>query len=78
MSFHVRKVVSRHWIISVGGSISECCSRQSDPGLGSVVDRVESLEEELAEDVVQSRSTLVAIVNNNQINAIGSTPNSSV
>ena len=72
MSFHVRRVAPRHWIISVGGGISECCSRQSDPGLGSVVDRVESLEEELAEDVVQSRSTLVAIVNNNQINAIWS------
>ena len=78
MSFHVRKVAPRHWIISVGGDISECCSRQSDPGLGSVVDRVESLEEELAEDVVQSRSTLGADVINNQINAIGSTINSSV
>ena len=68
-------IVSRH---SVSGGIGVSCSRQSDLGVGSVVDRVESLEEELAKDVVQSRSTLGANVTNNQINAIGSTPNSSV
>jgi hypothetical protein len=64
--------------ISVGGGIGVCCSRQSDPGVGSVVDRVESLEEELAEGEVLSRSTLGAIVTNNQINAIGSAINNSV
>ena len=49
------------------------CSRQSDPGVASVVDRIESLEEALAEDEVQPRSTLRANVTNNQINAISST-----
>jgi UDP-glucose 6-dehydrogenase len=65
-------------IISVGVS----CFRQSDPGVGSVVDGVESLEEVLAEEVVLSRSTVIlgAIdnVTNHQINAIGSTINNSI
>jgi hypothetical protein len=65
-------------IISVGGGGGEACCRQSDPEVGSVVDRVESLEEGLAEDEVQSRSTIVAVILNNQINAIGSTTNSRV
>jgi hypothetical protein len=65
-------------IISLGGGIGISCSRQSNPGVSSVVDRVESLEEELAEVVVQSRSTLGANVTNNQINAIGSTINNSI
>jgi hypothetical protein len=62
-------------MISVGGGVGEACSRQSDPGVGSVVDRVESLEEGLAEGEVLSRITRAATVNNNQINAIGSTTN---
>ena len=78
VSFYVRKVVSRHWIISVGGGIGASCSRQSDPRVGIVKDRVESLEEGLTEDVVQSISTLGADVTNNQINVIGGTINSSV
>ena len=78
VSFYVRKVVSRHWIISVGGGIGASCSRQSDPRVGIVKDRVESLEEWLTEDVVQSISTLGANVTNNQINVIGGTINSSV
>ena len=60
-------------IISVGGGVGESCSGQSDPMFASIVDRVESLEEGLAEDVVQSSSGLGANVSNYQINAIGST-----
>jgi hypothetical protein len=67
-----------NWFISIGSGGGEGCCRQSNPGVGSVVDRVESLEEGLAEDEVQSRSTVVALVTNNQINATGSTTNSSI
>ena len=64
--------------ISVGGGIGASCSRQSDPRVDIVKDRVESLEEGLTEDVVQSISTLGANITNNQINVIGGTINSSV
>ena len=46
--------------------------------IASVVDRVESLEEGLAEEEVQSRSTLGAAVTNNQIKATGNTTNNTV
>jgi hypothetical protein len=62
-------------MISVGGGVGEACSRQSDPGVGRVVDWVESLEEGFAEDEVQSRITRSAAVKDNQINATGSTTN---
>ena len=65
-------------IISVGGGVGEGCFRQSDPLVASIVDRVESLEEALAEDEVHSRSTLGANVDNNQINPTFSTTNNRV
>ena len=62
-------------IVSVGSGVSEPCCCQSDPLVGSVVDRVESLQTGLTEDEVHSRSTLGANVLNNQINLILSTTN---
>ena len=52
-------------IISVAGGGGEGCSRHSDPVVGSVVDRIESLEPGLAEDEVQSRPTVITIVKDN-------------
>ena len=78
ISLHDRKVQYRwHWIriTSIHFGVGEFCFRQSNPVLGCVVDRVESLEEGLAEDEVQTRSTRGANVRNDQINAIGSTTN---
>lgn len=58
--------------------MSEACCRQSDPLVGSVVDRVESLQPDLTEDEVQSSSTLGANVLNNQINLTLNTTNITV
>lgn len=63
---------------SVGGGVGEGCCRQTDPRVGSVIDRVESPEEGLAEEEVYSRSTLPANVTNNQINVASSTINKRV
>ena len=41
-----------NWFISISGGGGEGCCRQSNPGVGSVVDRVESLKEGLAENEV--------------------------
>src|SRR5882757_1292383 len=57
--------------VSVGGGGGEPCCRQSDSLISSVVDRVESLEESLTKNEVQSGSTIAASVTNNQINVIG-------
>ena len=79
VSYHVRKVWYQwHWIILVGHGVGIFCSRQSDPLIASVVDRVESLEEALAQEEVVSRSTGGAKVTNNQINATVNTTNKSV
>jgi hypothetical protein len=61
--------------ISVGGGRGEACCRQSDSLVGSVVDRVESLEESHAEDEIESGSTIEAIVLDNQINVTENTTN---
>ena len=66
------------YIISVGGGGSEGCSSQSDPFVGSVVDRVKSFEESLAVDEVVSYSSWGAKVTNNQVNMTGNTTNSRV
>ena len=58
--------------------MGECCSSQSDPVVGRVVDRVKSLKEALAKDEVQSRSRIGADIRNNRINATGGTTNKSV
>ena len=67
-----------HCIISVagGGGIGCCC--QSDPIVASVEYRVESLKEALAQNEVQSGSTVGADVDNNQINAAGNSTNVTV
>lgn len=64
--------------ILVGGGVSEGCSSQSDPLVGSVEDGVESFEESLAKDEVQSGSTLATNVTNNQVNLAFNTTNGRV
>ena len=59
--------------ISVGGGSGEGCSSKSDTLVGSIKDRVESLEETLAVDEIESRSAGIANVCNNQVNVAGST-----
>ena len=76
----MKKRVSHWWHrgLLVGGGSGKGRCRQSDPLVCSVVDRVESLEKDLAEDKVQSRSTRVAYVSNNQIYFTGGTTNPGV
>ena len=69
-------MIYRIFSVGGGGGVGRC--RYSDSVIASVVDRVESLEEGLSKDEVQSRSTAGAIVLNNQIDATGNTTNSSV
>ena len=61
--------------ILIGGGIGKGRCRQSNPSVASVVDGVESLEKDLAEDEVHSRSTLGTNVSNNQIYITGDTTN---
>ena len=66
---------SKFTCTSVRGGIGKSSCRQSDPGVRSVIDRVESLEEGHAEDELSSKSTLSAAranVTNTQINVIDS------
>ena len=79
VSFYVDKVWYQWYcIISVAGGVGEGCCRHSDLMVGSVVHSVKSLMETLAQDEVQSWSTVGAVIMNNQINVAGSTTNSSV
>ena len=64
--------------ISVGDGVGEGCSSQSDLLVGSVEDRVESLEESHAIDEVESLSTWGANAGNNQVNGTGSTTHGSI
>jgi len=59
----------------VGGGIGERCGSQSNTPVATVEYRVESLEERLAVDKVESRSTRGANVANNQVNCAGNTAN---
>jgi ribosomal protein S3 len=65
-------------VSSVGGGASERCGSQSNTLVGSVEYRVESLEESLAVDEVESRSTCGTNITDNQINNAGNTTNVTV
>ena len=60
-------------LVGVGHGRGRC--RQANPLVGSVVDGVESLEEGLAEDKVQSRCHVATNVPENQIHFSGATAN---
>lgn len=64
--------------ILVGGGIGERCGSQSNTVVASVKYSVESLQERLAVDKVESRSTPGANAANNQVNSGRNTANESV
>ena len=64
--------------ILVGGGVGEGCGSQSNTLVAGVEYSVESLKESLAVDKVESRSTVVANVTNNQVDFAGDTANISV
>ena len=61
--------------ILVGGGVGKRCSSQSNTFVASVEHSVESLEESLAVDKVESLSTGGAKVTNNQVNSAINTAN---
>ena len=72
MNYRVSHLSYRVYISVASGS-GKGCSSQSNLSVSSIEDRVESFEETLAIDEVESRSTIAANVTNNHVNPTGST-----